>query len=45
MHLHKHTRSLFHVSSLKILDNPAHLVRKLFADGEFVFYAVDHVVR
>ena len=44
MHLHKHMRSLFHVSSLKILDNPAHLVRKLFADRKFVFYAVDHVV-
>ena len=44
MHLHKHMRSLLHVSSLKILDNPAHFVRKLFADREFVFYAVDHVV-
>ena len=45
MHLHKHMRYLFHVSSLKILDNPAHLVRKLLTDGKFVFYAVDHVVR
>lgn len=45
MHLHEHMRSLFHVSSLKILYNPAHLIRKLFTNGKFVFYAVDHVVR
>ena len=40
-----HTLTYAYTDSLKILDNPAHLTRKLFANSKFVFYAVDHVVR
>lgn len=40
-----HTLTYAYTDPLKILYNSAHLVRKLFANGKFVFYAVDHVVR